>query len=66
MADALALKAGEMELKLQNIAIADQEVERQKLEFTATVREKADAEKYEVERQSDANQYRVERQAAAE
>ena len=66
VADALAIKAGEMELKVQNIAIADQEVERQKLEFTATIREKADAEKYEVERQSDANQYRVERQAAAD
>ena len=66
MADALALKAGEMELKIQNIAIANQEVERQKLEFTATIREKADAEKYDVERQADANQYRVERQAAAE
>ncbi len=66
VADALALKAGEMELKLQNIAIANQEVERQKLEFTATIREKADAEKYDVERQADANQYRVERQAAAE
>ncbi len=66
VADALALKAGEMELKIQNIAIANQEVERQKLEFTATIREKADAEKYDVERQADANQYRVERQAAAE
>ncbi len=50
----------------QDISIANEEVERQKLEFTATIREKADAEKYEVERQSDANQYRVERQAAAE
>ncbi len=66
VAEALAIKAGEMELKVQNIAIADQEVERQKLEFTATIREKADAEKYEVERQSDANQYRIERQAAAD
>ncbi len=66
VADALAIKAGEMELKVQNIAIADQEVERQRLEFTATIREKADAEKYEVERQSDANQYRIERQAAAD
>ena len=66
MSDALAIKAGEMELKIHNIAIANQEVERQKLEFTATVRAKADAEKYAVERQSDANQYRVERQAAAD
>ena len=66
VADALALKAGEMELKIQNIAIANQEVERQKLDFTATIHEKADAEKYDVKRQADANQYRVERQAAAD
>ncbi len=66
VAEAVAVKSGEMELKVQDISIANEEVERQKLEFTATIREKADAEKYEVERQSDANQYRVERQAAAE
>ena len=66
VAEAVAVKSGEMELKVQDISIANEEEERQKLEFTATIREKADAEKYEVERQSDANQYRVERQAAAE
>ncbi|MBW2278746.1 MAG: hypothetical protein JRF63_14740, partial [Deltaproteobacteria bacterium] len=66
VAEALALKAGEMELKVQDIRIADQEVERQKLELNASVREKADADKYETERNADAEQYRIERQAAAE
>jgi len=66
VADAQAVKAGEMELKVQDIRIADQEVERQKLELNASVREKADAKKYEAERFADANQYTVERDAAAE
>ena len=66
VADAKAQKAGEMELKMQNIAIADKEVERQKLELNATIRESADAKKYEAERLADAAQYRVEREAAAE
>jgi flotillin len=66
VANAEAQKAGEMELKVQNIRIADQEVERQKLELNATIRENADAKKYETERLADAAQYRVEREAAAE
>jgi flotillin len=66
VANAQALKAGEMEIKVQNIAIADKEVERQKLELNASIREQADAKKYEAERHADAEQYRVERQAAAE
>jgi flotillin len=66
VANAQAQKAGEMELKVQNISIADKEVERQKLELNATVREKADASKYEAERLADASQYRVEREAAAD
>jgi flotillin len=66
VANAQAVKAGEMELKVQDIRIADQEVERQKLELNAIVREKADAQKYETERIADANQYKVERQAAAD
>jgi flotillin len=66
VAESQAVKAGEMELKVQDIRIADQEVERQKLELNASVREKADAKKYETERHADAEQYRVERQAAAE
>ena len=66
VATAQAVKAGEMELKVQDIRIAEREVERQKLELNATVRENADAKKYETERNADASQYRVEREAAAE
>jgi flotillin len=66
VARAQAEKSGEMELKLQNIQIADQEVERQKLELNATVREQADANKYQVERRADADKYRIEQEATAE
>ncbi len=66
VANALAQKAGEMELKVQDIRIAEKEVDRQKLELNATVRESADAKKYEAERLADAERYRVERQAAAD
>jgi len=66
VARADAQKAGEMEVKVQNIKIAEREVERQKLELNATVRENADAQKYETERLADASQYRVEREAAAD
>lgn len=66
VATAQAEKSGEMELKLQNIQIAEKEVERQKLELNATVREQADANKYQVERQADAAKYRIEQEASAE
>jgi flotillin len=66
VADAEAVKAGEMELKVQDIRIADQEVERQKLELNASIREQADAKKYEAERLADAKKYTVEQEATAE
>jgi len=66
VANAKALKAGEMETKVQDISIASREVERQKLELNATIREQAEARKFEAERLADAEQYKVERQAAAE
>jgi flotillin len=66
VANAKATKAGEMETKVQDIKIAEQEVERRKLELNATIREQADAKKFETERLADAEQYRVERAAAAE
>jgi flotillin len=66
VARAQAEKSGEMELKLQNIQIADKEVERQKLELNATVRERADASKYQIERAADAAKYRIEQEASAE
>ncbi len=66
VANAQAVKTGEMELKIQDIKIADKEVERQKLELNATIREQAEAQRYNVERKADAEQYRIERQAAAD
>jgi len=66
VASAKATKAGEMETKVQDIAIATKEVDRQKLELNATIREQAEAKKFEAERLADAQQYTVERQAAAD
>jgi flotillin len=66
VANAQAVKAGEMEIKTQDIRIAEREVERQKLQLNATIREQADARKYESERLADAEQYRVEREATAD
>jgi len=66
VADAEAVKAGEMELKVQDIRIADQEVERQKLQLNAQIREQADAKKYEAERLADAKKYTVEQEATAD
>lgn len=66
VANAQAVKAGEMELKVQDIKIAGEEVERQKLELNATVREKADADKFEIERKADAEKYRIEQSALAD
>ncbi len=66
VANAKATKAGEMELKVQDISIAEREVERRKLELNATIREQAEAKKFEAERLADADQYRVVRQAEAD
>jgi flotillin len=66
VADAQAVKAGEMELKVQDIRIAEREVERQKLQLNAQIREQADAKKYEAERLADAKKYSVEQDATAE
>jgi flotillin len=65
VADAEAVKSGEMELKLQDIQIAEKEVERQKLELNATVREKADADRYQVEQTAAADRRRREEAAEA-
>ncbi|HYN22080.1 MAG TPA: SPFH domain-containing protein [Thermoanaerobaculia bacterium] len=66
VARAQAQKAGEMEMKVQDITIAGKEVDRRKLELNATIREQAEAKKFETERNADAEQYRIERQAAAD
>lgn len=66
VAEAQATKAGEMETKVQDISIAEKEVDRRKLELNAVIREQADAKKYETERAADAEQYQVVRAAEAE
>jgi flotillin len=66
VANAQATKAGEMETKVQDIRIAEKEVERQKLELNATVREQAEAQKFQTERLADAAKYRVEQEALAD
>lgn len=66
VAQAQASKAGELETKVQDIEIATQEVQRQKLELNATIRERADAEQYERERQADAALYERSKKAEAE
>ena len=66
VANARATKAGEMEIKLQDIQIAEKEAERQRRELDATVREKADAEKFAEERQAEAARFRAEQEAEAE
>ncbi len=65
VAEAQAVKSGEMELKMQDIAIAGKEVDRQKLELNATVREKAEAERYEIEQRAAADRKRREEHAEA-
>ena len=66
VATAQATKAGEMEMKVQDIKIAEQEVDRRKLQLNAEIREQAEAKKFETERLADAEQYRIERAASAE
>jgi len=58
VADATAVKSGEMELKEQDIRIAEKEVDRRKLELSATVREAADAERYQIEQAAQAERRR--------
>jgi len=65
VAEAQATKAGEMELKLQDINIAAKEVDRQKLELNATIREQAEAERYQMEQRAAANRKRREEDAEA-
>jgi flotillin len=66
VANARALKAGEMESKVQDIQIAEREAERRRRELDATVRERAEAEKFAEERQAEAQRFRAEQEAEAE
>ncbi len=60
-----ATKAGEMEAKDQDIRIAEREAERQKRELDATIREKADADKFAAQRRAEAARFTEEQEAAS-
>jgi flotillin len=66
VANARALKAGEMESKEQDIQIAEREAERQRRELDATVREQAEADKFAQERRAEAARFQAEQEAEAE
>ncbi len=66
VANARALKAGEMELKLQDIQIAEKEAERERRELDATVRERAEADKFAQERRAEGARFAAEQDAEAE
>lgn len=60
-----ATKAGEMAAKEQDILIAEREAERQRRELDATVRERAEAEKFAQERKAEAARFSAEQAAEA-
>ncbi len=62
---AKATKAGEMAGKEQDILIAEREAERERRELDATVRERAEAEKYAAERKAEASRFAQEQAAEA-
>jgi flotillin len=66
VANARALKAGEMEAKLQDIQIAEREAERQRRELDATVRERAEATSSPSPRAAEAARFQAEQEAEAE
>lgn len=65
VAQARATKAGEIEAKLQDIEIAQKEAERQRKELDATVRERAEAEKFAELRKAEAQRFSAEQAASA-
>ena len=66
VANARAVKAGEMETQVQNIAIAEREAERTRLELDAEVRERAEADKFASQRRAEADRFTAEQEAEAQ
>ncbi len=66
VASAIATKAGEMAAKEQDIKIAEREAERQRKELDATVRERAEADKFAQERGAEAARFQAEQEAEAD
>ncbi len=65
VASAVATKAGEMAAKEQDIKIAEREAARQRKELDATVRERAEADKFAAERAAEAARFTAEQEAEA-
>ncbi len=65
VAQASAVKAGQLQAKEEDIRIAELEAERQRKELDATVRERAEAEKFAKERAAEAARFEAEQEATA-
>ncbi len=65
VAQASAVKAGQQQAKEEDIRIAELEAERQRKELDATVRERAEAEKFAKERAAEAARFEAEQEAEA-
>lgn len=65
VAQASAVKAGQLQAKEEDIRLAELEADRQKKELDATVREQAEAEKFAKERAAEAARFQAEQEAEA-
>jgi flotillin len=65
VAQASAVKAGQLQAKEEDIRIAELEAERQRKELDATVRERAEAEKFAKQRAAEAARFEAEQEAEA-
>ena len=65
VAQASAIKAGQLQAKEEDIRLAELEADRQKKELDATVREQAEAEKFAKQRAAEAARFEAEQEAEA-
>ncbi len=65
VAQASAVKVGQLQAKEEDIRLAELEADRQKKELDATVREQAEAEKFAKERAAEAARFQAEQEAEA-
>lgn len=65
VAQASAVKAGQLQAKEEDIRLAELEADRQRKELDATVRERAEAEKFAQQRAAEAARFEAEQEAEA-
>lgn len=65
VAQASAVKAGQLQAKEEDIRLAELEADRQKKELDATVREQAEADKFAKQRGAEAARFQAEQEAEA-